>query len=77
VLFSDSQSAIHLTKNYAYHSKTKHISVKYHYIRDTVAAGEILGRKVHTTENPADMLTKPLPVAKFEHCLDLVGIQSI
>jgi len=76
VVFSDSQSAIHLTKNDAYHSKTKHISVKYHYIRDTIAAGEVTVKKVHTSENPTDMLTKPLPIAKFEHCLDLVGVHS-
>ena len=48
VVFSDSQSASHLTKNDAYHSKTKHISVKYHYVKDTVAAGEIVVRKVQT-----------------------------
>jgi len=77
VVFSDSQSAIHLTKNDAYHSKTKHISVKYRYVRDTVAAGEIVMRKVHTSENPAYMLTKPLFISKFEYCLDLVGVQSI
>ena len=77
VVFSDSQSAIHLTKNDAYHSKTKHISVKYHYVRDTFTAREIVARKVHTSENHADMLTKPLPIAKFEQCLDLVGIHSI
>ena len=77
MVFSDSQNAIHLTKNDAYSSKTKHISVKYHYARDTVAAGEIVVRKVHTSENPADMRTKSLPIAKFKHCLDLVGVQSI
>ena len=77
VVFSDSQSAIYLTKNDAYHSKTKHISIKYHYVRDTVAAGEIVVRKVHISENLADMLTKPLPIAKFEHCLDFVSIHSI
>jgi len=76
VVYSDSQSAIHLTKNDAYHPKTKHISVKYHYVRGTVAAGEIVMKKVHTSENPADMLTKPPPIAKFEHCLDLVGVHS-
>ena len=42
VVFCDSQSAIHLTKNDAYHSKTKHNSVKYHFVRDTVATGEIV-----------------------------------
>jgi len=77
MVFLDSQSTIHLTKNYAYHSKTKHRSVKYHYVRDTVAAGEIVVRKVHISENPANMLTKSLHIAKFEHCLDLVGFHSI
>ena len=77
MVYSDSQSAIHLTKNDAYHSKTKHISVKYRYVRDTVTVREIVVRKVHTSENPVDMLTKPLPIAKFEHCLDLVGVHSI
>jgi len=64
---SDSQSAIHLTKNDSYHSKTEHISVKYHYVRDTVAVGKIVMRKVYTSENLANMLNKPLPIAKFEH----------
>lgn len=76
-VFSDSQSAIHLTKNDAYHSKTKHISVKYHFIRDIISQGEIAVKKVHTSENPADMLTKPLPITKFEHCLNLVGVSYV
>jgi len=77
VVLSDSQSAMHLNKNNAYHSKTNHISVKYHYVKDTVVAGEIVMRKVHTLENPANMLTKPLPITKFEHCLELVNIHRI
>jgi len=77
MVFSNSQSAICFTKNDAYHSKTKHISVKYHYVRDTIVAEEIVVRKVHASENPAYMLTKPLPIAKFEHCLNLVGNHSI
>lgn len=75
-VFCDSQSAIHLTKNNRYHDKTKHIDVKHHFIRDIVVAGEIIVEKIHTSENPADMLTKPLPNTKFQHCLDLVGLYS-
>nr|GMD95432.1 Retrovirus-related Pol polyprotein from transposon TNT 1-94 [Ipomoea batatas] len=59
VVFSDSQSVIYLTKNDTYHDKTKHIDVRYHFIRDIVAAGDIVVQKVHTLENPADVLTKP------------------
>ena len=38
VLFCDSQSAIHLAKNSSYHSRTKHIDVRYHWIRDVVSS---------------------------------------
>lgn len=75
-VFSDSQSAIHLTKNNTFHSKTKHISVRFHYIRDIVASGEVTVLKIHTSENPADMLTKPLPVSKFVLCIGLVGVSD-
>ena len=77
MVFLDSQSAIHLTKNDNYHSKTKHISVKYHYSIDTAAAGEIVVRKVHTSENLVDMLTESLLIAKFKHRLDLAGAHNI
>ena len=50
MMFSDSQSAIHLTKSGAYHSKAVHISLKYQYVRDTIAAGEIVVNKVHTSK---------------------------
>ena len=43
-------------------------------MRDVIARGDIVDNKVSTHDNPADMMTKALPVAKFEHCLDLVGV---
>jgi len=76
-VFCDSQSAIHLTKNNRYHDKTKHINIKHHFIIGVVVVGEIMVEKIHTSENPTDMLTKPLPITKFEHCLDLVGLYNI
>ena len=68
-LHCDSQSAIYLAKNQVYHARTKHIDVRYHKIRELVASGELLLEKVHTSENAADMLTKPVPAVKFKHCL--------
>lgn len=73
-LFCDSQSAIYLTKDQMFHERTKHIDVKYHYVRDIVEQGKLKVCKISTHDNPADMLTKPVPVAKFELCSDLVGI---
>ena len=73
VIYYDSQSAIHLTKDQMYHERTKHIKIKYHFIRDIIGEGKVLVRKINTKENPADMFTKSLPVYKFKQCLDLVG----
>ncbi|WVZ89612.1 hypothetical protein U9M48_035991 [Paspalum notatum var. saurae] len=73
-LFCDSQSAIHLTKDQMFHQRTKHIDVKYHYVREVVEEGRLKVCKISTHDNPADMMTKPVPVAKFELCSSLVGI---
>ena len=40
-------------------------------------ARDIVVKKVHTSENHVDMLTKPLPIANFKNCLDLVGVHSM
>ena len=77
IVYCDSQSAIHLTKDQMFHDRTKHIDVKYHFIREVIAQGNIVVKKIGTEDNPADMLTKPLPVTKFKYCLDLVGVYSI
>jgi hypothetical protein len=75
-VYCDSHSVICLTKNDMYQFKTKHIDIKYHFIRDIVVEGKIKVYKVHPDENPADMLTKPLSNIKFKHCLDLVGVRG-
>ncbi|CAA0823453.1 cysteine-rich RLK (RECEPTOR-like protein kinase) 8 [Striga hermonthica] len=57
-LYSDSQSAIHLAKNHAFHSRTKHIEVKYHFIRQLLEKKVLQLKKVPGERNPADVLTK-------------------
>ncbi|KAG8474438.1 hypothetical protein CXB51_034087 [Gossypium anomalum] len=73
-VFCDSQSAIFLTKDQMFHERTKHIDVRYHFVRNIIACGDIVVSKISTHENPANMMTKSLPIIKFEHCLDLVGV---
>jgi hypothetical protein len=80
-LFYDSQSAIFLTKDQMFHDRTKHIDIKYHYIRKIVAEGKLRVFKINYYFNPADMMTKPVPGAKFEllklswyNCLALVAM---
>ena len=59
-LLCDSQSSIHLAKNPSYHSKTKHIPIKYHFVRQVIDEGGVSLEKVHTKENCAYMFTKPV-----------------
>ena len=73
----DSQSAIHLAKNQVYHARTKHIDVRYHFVREILEEGGVIIQKIRTTENPADMMTKVVTAVKFKHCLDLVNIVKI
>ena len=70
----DSQSAIYLARNFVYREKTKHIATKYNFIRDIIADGIVELQKIHTSINPADMLTKTLPGEKFEGCLAKLSI---
>ena len=73
----DNQSVIYLAKNQVYHARTKHIDVRFHKIRELIVTRDIVLEKVHTSENAADMLTKPVTTAKFKHCLDLVNVSSL
>ena len=72
-IFCDSQSVIFLTKDQMLHEMTKHIDVRYHFVHEVIARGDIVVSKVSTHDNLADMMTKTLPVTKFEQCLGLVG----
>jgi len=73
-LFCDSQSAIHLAKNASFHSRSKHIDVRYNWIRDVLEKRMLRLEKIHTDENGSDMLTKTLPKGKFEFCREAAGI---
>ncbi|KAF3680927.1 hypothetical protein FXO38_02057 [Capsicum annuum] len=73
-IFCDSQSAIFLTKDQLFHERIKHIDIRYHFVREIIGRGDIVVNKISTHDNPTDMMTKTLPSAKFEHCLDLVCV---
>ncbi|RDY05383.1 hypothetical protein CR513_10798, partial [Mucuna pruriens] len=49
---------VHLGKNSTFHSRSKHIDVRYHWIRDTLDAKLLELAKVHTDDNGADIMTK-------------------
>ena len=76
-MFCDSQSAIHLAKNQVYHARTKHIDVRYHFVREIIEEGGVLVQKIKTDDNPAVMLTKVVTTIKFNHCSDLINIAKV
>jgi hypothetical protein len=72
-----SQSAIFLEKNPTFHSKTKHIDVQYHFVRDMVEEKKVLLEKVDTLNNVADSLTKSVSTEKFSWCRVTMGIVAL
>ena len=59
VIFSDSQGSIALVKNPEYHSRTKHIDVQHHFVREQSALGVVVFKYVSTEDMVADVLTNP------------------
>ena len=57
-LYSDIQSVIHLEKNSTFPSNTKHIQLKYHFIISVLDEELLKLEKIHTSQNPTNMLTK-------------------
>ena len=76
VVFCDSQSSMDLSKNSMYHARTKHIDVRYHWLRVVIEERLMKLKKIHTNKNGADMLTKVVPGSKLEFCSKLAGMST-
>ncbi|GKD36837.1 hypothetical protein Tco_1257044 [Tanacetum coccineum] len=70
----DNQGAIHLSRNHVFHERTKHINVRYHFIREVLEAKTVEVLKVGTEHNVGDALTKVVPGHKLQHCLELLSV---
>ena len=70
----DNTSAINLTKNPIQHSRTKHIDVKHHFIRELIANKEVQLEFISTKDQLADIFTKPLSIDQFEALRTKLGI---
>lgn len=67
-------NAIHLTRNAAFHAKTKCIQLRYHFINTLLEGEHISLGKIHIIENPMNMLTKGMIQEKLKLFLALVGV---
>ncbi|GKB01758.1 putative ribonuclease H-like domain-containing protein, partial [Tanacetum coccineum] len=63
-IYIDNESTIWIVKNPVYHSKTKHIAIRHHFIRDSYEKKLIQVLKIHTDDNVADLLTKAFDVIR-------------
>ncbi|KAI3810826.1 hypothetical protein L1987_20448 [Smallanthus sonchifolius] len=70
----DNKSAISITNNLVQHSKTKHIDIRYHFIRDQAEKKRIILTKVHTNEQYADLFTKAFVEARFKYLVEYIGM---
>ena len=76
-IFYDNKSAIAITKNLVYHSRTKHIAIKYHFVKEAASKGEIELKYCNTKEQAADIFTKALPRQRFELLREILGVTQM
>lgn len=76
-IYIDNKSAIDLVKNPIFHRRSKHIDIRFHFIRECVERGEIIIKHVRTEEQRADVLTKAMSKVKFEQMKALLGVKDL
>ena len=74
ILHNDSQSAIFLAKNLIFHSKSKHIQTKYHFICYLVEDKLVILEKICGSKNLTDILTKGVTIEKLKLCAASIGL---
>ena len=74
VVYCDNSSTINISKNSVQYSKTKHINIRYHFIRDLVERKIVVLEYIPTERQNADIFTKPLDKSKFETLRQVIGV---
>ena len=73
---ADNQSAIFLSINPAVERRTKHVDIRYHYIREQVEEEKVDLYHIPGEDNPADLFTKPLPAIKILKFRKAIGLME-
>lgn len=77
-IFVDNNGALKLSESTSYHSRSKHIDIKHHFIREVLRDNDCINlEKISTSEMCADVLTKALPASKHYKCLDMINLKEV
>ena len=76
-VYCDNTSAINISKNPVQHSRTKHIEIQHHFIRELVKNGTFTLEFIHTDDQKANLSTKPLGSKCFEFLRQNIGVISM
>ena len=76
-IYEDNQGAVSMAKNPVGHARTKHIDIRYHFVREGVQDGAIALKYIATDEMIADILTKPLPKHGFQKLVTELGMKTV
>ncbi|GJX39189.1 putative ribonuclease H-like domain-containing protein [Tanacetum coccineum] len=76
-IYIDNESTICIVKNPVFHSKTKHIEIRHHFIKDSYEKKLIQVIKIHTDHNVTDLLTKAFDVSRFNFLIASIGLLNL
>ncbi|GKE80844.1 hypothetical protein Tco_1550844, partial [Tanacetum coccineum] len=76
-IYIDNESAICIVKNPVFHSKTKFIEIRHHFIKDSNEKKLIQMIKIHTDKNITDLLTKAFDVSRFQYLIASIGMLNL
>ena len=77
ILFCDNQSTILLSQHDAIHQRSKHIAIRYHFLRDHIIKNNIIVKWISTKYQLADVLTKPMITKQFTFLINKLLLSKL
>ena len=75
LIYSDNTGAVALSDNPVFHNRSKHIDIRWHFVRDLICLKVVCTSHIPGTENGVDFFTKALSWPEHEHCVKLLGME--
>ena len=66
-----------MAKNPEFYKRTKHIDIRYHFVREKAAEGELVLIYCSTKDMKADLMTKPIPAVQFQYLRNMLGVKVL